>query len=183
MRLDELAASPGASRGAIVQQENFMHAAHMSRLSDVIQLRVRYGETDQMGTFYNARALDWFECGRTELIRNRLGMSYAALEERGVFLPVIEAHLELQGGARYDDLLQVASVVEFPGRARLRFNVQITHAASGKPVVQGYTVHAFMDRQGKAIRPPAWFVSLITQAAQRQSDTAPTANGNAFTKM
>ena len=31
----------------------------MSELCDSIQRRVRYGETDRMGTFYNARALDW----------------------------------------------------------------------------------------------------------------------------
>ena len=31
----------------------------MTKISDVIQVRVRYSETDQMGTFYNSRALDW----------------------------------------------------------------------------------------------------------------------------
>jgi YbgC/YbaW family acyl-CoA thioester hydrolase len=81
----------------------------MIRLSDVLQLRVRYSETDQMGTFYNSRALEWFECGRSELIRRKVGMSYAALEAKGAFLPLVEAHLEFQGGARYDDLLDVAS--------------------------------------------------------------------------
>ena len=59
----------------------------MNHLHDVLQLRVRYSETDQMGTFYNSRALDWFECGRTELLRRKLGMSYAALE--GLFLGAI----------------------------------------------------------------------------------------------
>src|SRR5208283_2654005 len=87
----------------------FQDAALMSKLSDVLQLRVRYSETDQMGTFYNSRALEWFECGRTELMRRRLGMSYSALEEKGVFLPVVEAHVEYLGGARYDDLLEVSS--------------------------------------------------------------------------
>jgi acyl-CoA thioester hydrolase len=137
----------------------------MNKLKDVLQLRVRYSETDQMGTFYNSRALEWFECGRTELMRNRLGMSYAALEEKGVFLPLVEAHLEFPGGARYDDLLNVATTVEFSGRARLRFEVQITQNGSGKPVVRGYTVHAFMDASGKPIRPPEWFVTLMGKAA------------------
>ena len=136
----------------------------MTGLSDVLQLRVRYSETDQMGTFYNSRALEWFECGRTELMRRRLGMSYAALEERGVFLPLVEAHLEFQGGARYDDLLEIASTVDICGRAKLRFEVQIRHGESGKPVVRGYTVHAFTDRQGKPTRPPAWFVEMLANA-------------------
>jgi acyl-CoA thioester hydrolase len=137
----------------------------MSGLSDVLELRVRYSETDQMGTFYNSRALEWFECGRTELMRRKLGMSYAVLEERGAFLPVVEAHLEFRGGARYDDLLRVASTVSFSGRARLRFDVEVRHAANDRLVVCGWTTHAFTDRQAKPIRPPAWFVEMLERAA------------------
>ena len=142
-----------------------VHVAGMTRLSDVLQLRVRYSETDQMGTFYNSRALEWFECGRTELMRRRLGMSYAELEARGAFLPLVEAHLEFLGGARYDDLLEIASTVEMSGRAKLRFAVTIHQAESRKPVVCGYTVHAFTDRAGKPTRPPEWFVAMLTKAA------------------
>jgi acyl-CoA thioester hydrolase len=137
----------------------------MSKLHDVLQLRVRYSETDQMGTFYNSRALEWFECGRTELMRRQLGMPYAALEKKGVFLPLVEAHLEFEGGARYDDLLDIATTVELSGRARLRFEVQITQNPTGKPVVRGYTVHAFADPEGKPVRPPFWFVELMHTAA------------------
>jgi len=139
--------------------------ANMSPVQDVLQLRVRYSETDQMGTFYNSRALEWFECGRTELMRRRLGMSYAGLEEKHVFLPLVEAHLEFQGGARYDDLLNIASSVAMSGRAKLRFEVQITQHTNGKPVVRGHTVHAFADADGKPVRPPAWFLELLQTAA------------------
>jgi len=137
----------------------------MSHLHDVLQLRVRYSETDQMGTFYNSRALEWFECGRTELMRRRLRLSYADLEAKGVFLPLVEAHLQFQGGARYDDLLNIASTVAMDGRAKIRFDAQISQNANGKPVVRGHTVHAFADAQGKPIRPPAWFLELVQKAA------------------
>ena len=137
----------------------------MSKLQDILQLRVRYSETDQMGTFYNSRALEWFECGRTELMRRRLGMSYAALEEKGVFLPLVEAHLDYQGGARYDDLLDIVTTAELSGRARLRFEVQISQSLTVKPVVSGYTVHAFADSTGKPVRPPSWFVELMQKTA------------------
>jgi acyl-CoA thioester hydrolase len=148
-------------------------AARMFRLCDMLPLRVRYSETDQMGTFYNSRALEWFECGRTELMRRRLGMSYAALEARGIFLPLVEAHLEFLGGARYDDLLNITSTVEPSGRAKLRFEVQIRQGDSGKPVVRGYTVHAFTDRQGKPTRPPAWFIEMMTKAAAEPEHPPP----------
>jgi acyl-CoA thioester hydrolase len=129
-----------------------------------LRFRVRYGETDQMGTFYNSRPLEWFEMGRTECLR-QLGLPYAEMEARGVFLPLVEAHLEYTGRARYDDLLEMVTTVGFEGRARLRANEEIVQAASGKLVVRGYTVHAFADRAGKAIRPPAWFLEHIRQTA------------------
>ncbi len=46
----------------------------------VTNLRVRYSETDQMGTFYNSRALEWFECGRTAMLRE-IGTPYAEMED------------------------------------------------------------------------------------------------------
>jgi len=124
------------------------------------EFRVRYSETDQMGTFYNARALEWFECGRTELFR-ALGLPYAEMEKRGVLLPVVEAHLEFRGRARYDDLLRMSSRVMFVGKVRLRFDHEIVQAADGRPVVSGYTIHAITDSEGKPIRPPPWLTGLF----------------------
>ncbi len=133
----------------------------MSKISDVLQLRVRYSETDALGTFYNSRALEWFECGRSELMRRNFGMSYTVLEDQNIFLPLVEAHVEYQGRARYDDMLDVASFLGVEGRARLRFDVQITQHQGGRPVVRGYTIHAFTDRQGKPMRPPKWFLEKM----------------------
>ena len=129
----------------------------MGVIEDTLLLRVRYSETDQMGTFYNSRALEWFECGRTELLRN-LGLPYTEIERRGVYLPLVEAHVEFRGRARYDDLIQLRSVMSIQGRARLRVDVEITHAQSGAPVARGYTVHAFTAAGGRAVRPPEWFL-------------------------
>jgi acyl-CoA thioester hydrolase len=136
----------------------------MPKISNQTNFRVRYSETDQMGTFYNSRALEWFECGRSELLR-RCGMSYAEMEERGAFLPLVEAHVKYLGRARYDDLLEMTTSAELEGRARLRSDVLIVHAGSGQPVASGYTVHAFTDVRGKPIRPPSWFLDLLQKNA------------------
>ena len=129
----------------------------------VIEFRVRYSETDQMGTFYNSRPLEWFECGRTELLRS-LGLPYAEMETRGVLLPVVEAHVEYHGRARYDDLLRMTSRGALVGKARLRVDCVIVQAASRMPVTQGYTIHAITNPAGKPIRPPQWLVELfVTQ--------------------
>ncbi|MCL5097902.1 MAG: acyl-CoA thioesterase [Candidatus Omnitrophica bacterium] len=132
----------------------------MSLIENVVQFRVRYSETDQMGTFYNSRVLEWFECGRTELMR-KMGLPYTAMEAKGVFLPLVEAHVEYLGRARYDDLLEMTASANLEGRARLRCQVRITHAANGPAVARGYTIHAFTNRDGKPVRPPAWFIEAL----------------------
>lgn len=123
-------------------------------------LRVRYSDTDQMGTYYNSRPLEWFECGRTELLR-AAGIPYSEMEQRGVLLPIVEAHLEYRRPARYDDELKVKMRAEFCGKARLRFNVEIVHAATDATVVTGHTVHAIVDLKRKPIRPPAWLIDSL----------------------
>ncbi len=128
----------------------------MTAQSNTTNLRVRYSETDQMGTFYNSRALEWFECGRTELLR-AIGLPYAEMERRGVMLPLVEAHVEYLGRARYDDVLTVTTTATMSGRARLRFDIVIEQADGGMGVARGYPVHAFVDPAGKPVRPPEWF--------------------------
>jgi acyl-CoA thioester hydrolase len=134
----------------------------MSMDKSVTRLRVRYSETDQMGTFYNSRALEWFECGRTELLR-QIGMPYTVLEARGVYLPLVEAHVQFLGRAQYDDLLELTTSTVFEGKARLRCDVRVVQAVGGQPVAQGYTVHAFTNREGKPMRPPAWLAERLTE--------------------
>ena len=124
------------------------------------EFRVRYSETDQLGTFYNSRALEWFECGRTELLR-AAGVTYSNLEAKGLFLPLVEAHLNFLGRARYDDLLEMTTILSFAGKASLRFDVKIVHAATDAPVAGGYTLHAMTDRAGKPVRCPAWLTSAL----------------------
>jgi acyl-CoA thioester hydrolase len=132
----------------------------MDRTQSILLLRVRYSETDQMGTFYNSRVLEWFECARTEAIRET-GIPYAEMERRGIMLPIIEAHVHYLGRARYDDNLRIATTAAMDGRARVKFVNRITNADTGAGIAEGYTIHAVVDLSGRPIRPPTWFVEAM----------------------
>ncbi len=138
----------------------------MSQIESTVTFRVRYSETDQMGTYYSSRALEWFEVGRTELTRG-IGLSYAEMEKRGVMLPVIEAHAQYLGRARYDDLLTMRTTAAMVGRARIRFDVTILNSETGAQVTGGYTIYAFTDTAGKPIRPPDWFLQAMKISPER----------------
>ena len=66
------------------------------------KLRVRYGETDQMGYCYYGNYAQYFEVGRVEALR-AVGMSYRDMEKDGIMLPVSEFTVKYISPALYDD--------------------------------------------------------------------------------
>jgi acyl-CoA thioester hydrolase len=117
------------------------------------RIRVRYAETDQMGIVYYANYFVWFEVGRTDLLRNA-GWSYRDMETDGFSLPVIEAHCAYRQPAKYDDDIEVTTTGTLVSPVRVRFDYDITAAATNTRLVTGYTVHATLDRNGKPCRLP-----------------------------
>ena len=117
-----------------------------------LDIRVIYGDTDQMGVVYYANYLRYFEASRGWFLHDR-GHSYADLEKLGFALPVVEAHVRYRAPARYDDLICVTPVIEKVGGASLRFGYTVTRG--GKSLADGYTVHACVDRDGRPTRLPA----------------------------
>lgn len=74
------------------------------------QIRVRYGETDQMGYLYYGFYALYYEQGRTEAIRE-LGFTYKALEAQGILMPVVEMQARYHRPALYDDLVTVRTSI------------------------------------------------------------------------
>jgi acyl-CoA thioester hydrolase len=129
-----------------------------------LDIRVRYAETDQMRVAHHAGYLVWFEAGRTEYIR-ACGRSYAQLEEDGWLLVVIEAHCRYRRPARYDDVLTLRTRLRDFGAARLSFGYELVRAADGVLLADGWTVHAAVDRGGRARRLPESMRRLLGQRA------------------
>jgi acyl-CoA thioester hydrolase len=124
------------------------------------EIRVRYGETDQMRVAYYAHYLNWFEVGRSHLLRE-LGMSYRRIEREAMFLPVVEAHCRYLKPARYDDLLRVTTKVSKPKGARLLFEYEVHRAEDEQLLATGSTVHVAIDDRGKPKRLPEGLARLI----------------------
>jgi acyl-CoA thioester hydrolase len=117
-------------------------------------IRVIYGDTDQMGVVYYANYLRYFEAGRNELIRAR-GLRYRDFEDRfGLRLPVVEAQVSYRAPARYDDLLTVETSLAEVRRASARFGYRIVRRDGGEVLATGHTVHACVDLEGRIRRMP-----------------------------
>jgi len=127
-------------------------------------LRVRYGETDQMGVAYYANYLTWFEIGRTEFCRE-LGKPYSFWEKDGIFLPVVEAHCRYKSSAFYDDDILISTSITDLKKCSLQFKCVVTRKDGGKLLADGWTRHAIVDSKGKLIRGSSPFMDWVKSVA------------------
>lgn len=137
-----------------------------SALKNVVRLRVRYAETDQMGVVYHANYLVWCEIGRTELMR-ALGSSYSEIERNGVLLAVSDASLRFHASARYDDeILVETTLVEVRSRS-ITFSYRILRAGAGEPerLVSARTTLVALGREGRPRSMPAELLQLFRPAS------------------
>jgi acyl-CoA thioester hydrolase len=128
--------------------------------------RVIYGDTDKMGIAYYGNYLRWFEIGRTEMIRS-WGLPYKSLEDKGIFLPVSEAFCKFLAPAQYDDLLVIQTTLDTELKAGMKFDYEVYSQTDEKLLTTGYTKHAFMDPQGRVVRPPKFLRELIQNHIQK----------------
>jgi len=100
-----------------------------------------------MGVVHHTHYLTWFEVGRTELMRER-GRSYAEMERKGIFMPVVEAACRYLSSARYDDEIEIETRVAGATRVRIEFRYVVSRPADGKTLAEGRTVHVATDAGG-----------------------------------
>lgn len=108
-----------------------------------IKIRVRYGETDQMGIVYHGNYAQYLEMGRIEWLRN-FGVSYKKMEDQGVMLPVISLSINYKKSARYDDVIYVKTQLSKMPTATIEFDFEILNE-DGEIITLANVVLAFIN--------------------------------------
>ena len=130
-------------------------------LSHTTQLRVRYTDTDKMQFVYNGKYLEYFEVGRTELLR-KINLPYREVEEQGYQLPLLEAGLKYVNAARYDDLLNITASIDQIDTAKIEINYEVRRHSNNDLIAKGFTHHVFMlAGKEKATRPPKFYIEKL----------------------
>lgn len=130
-------------------------------LRNKTEIRVRYADTDQMQFVYNGKYLEYFEVGRTEMMREN-GLPYSKMEKEGYQLPLLEAHVKYISHALYDDILEIeAFVPEYPV-FRIHIDYKIRRENTNELIAEGYTEHVFIKKDSKKpVRPPKFFSETL----------------------
>jgi acyl-CoA thioester hydrolase len=124
-------------------------------------VRVRYGETDQMGYLYYGNYALYYEVGRAEAMR-ALGITYREQEAVvGVMMPVMTLQCRYLRPAKYDELVKVRSEVRQLPTDQMRFFHEIFNE-EGKLLNAGEVKLAFVDMHtGKRCHAPDYLLDKL----------------------
>ncbi|WP_417291474.1 acyl-CoA thioesterase [Corallibacter sp.] len=114
---------------------------------DEIPIRIRYGETDQMGVVHHGNYALYLEIGRTEWLRKK-GVSYKSMEDNGVMLPVISMSVNFKKSILYDDVIRVRTQLKKTPSVKIEFDYEI-RSETGDVLATANTVLAFIDMKTK----------------------------------
>lgn len=120
------------------------------------KVRVRYGETDQMGYLYYGNYALYYEVGRAEAIRD-LGITYKELEEtHAIKMPVLYLESKFLAPAHYDEEITVETcIIEQPTKM-IRFDHKV-YSPSGKLLNKGVVKLFFVDmKTNKRVSTPPY---------------------------
>ncbi|WP_207425195.1 thioesterase family protein [Pedobacter sp. SYSU D00535] len=120
------------------------------------KIRVRYGETDQMGYMYYGNYAEFYEVARVEMLRS-IGMTYKGMEEQGVMMPVLEMHCKYLKPALYDEEITIKTTIEKKPGVRIHFRYQFFNEKN-EYIHEGETTLVFIDMQkNRPCMPPQQF--------------------------
>ena len=121
------------------------------------KIRVRYGETDQMGYVYYGVYAQYYEVGRVDAMRS-LGFSYKQIEEKGLLMPVIDFSISYKKPAFYDDEITVVTYVrDKPLGVRIIFEYECFNQA-GELLNKGKVTLVMVEKiTNKMCKIPDWF--------------------------
>ena len=134
-----------------------------------IRIRVRAGDTDFTGYWFNAKVIEWFSAGRTELLRSRK-ITYSedtALIAEGhlqdVSIVLVEVSARFYAPARFDDLVQLQTKVTEVRDKTIKFEYAVKRLSDKKILATGSSISVCIDRKARrSTRIPQRIAELLT---------------------
>ena len=120
------------------------------------KIRVRYGETDQMGYMYYGNYAEFYEVGRVEMLRS-LRLTYKGMEETGIMMPVLELQCKYLKPALYDEEISIRVIMDKLPGIRIHFRYELTNP-KGELINTGETLLVFINmKTNRPCLPPQDF--------------------------
>ncbi len=131
---------------------------------------VQYHETDRMGVTHHSNYIKWMEESRIAFMKAH-GWDYRAMEENGIFIPVVSVACRYLKTTTFEDEINVQLSVKAYNGVRLTISYSMA-LSDGTQVCEAESVHCFLDGDGKILRMkrlmPSMDASLREMAASSE---------------
>jgi len=126
----------------------------------ITKIRVRYGETDQMGYMYYGNYAEFYEVGRVENApKPRLNLQ--RMEQSGIMMPVLELKCKYLKPALYDEEISVKVIMDKMPGIRIHFRYELNNE-KGELINQGETLLVFINmKTNRPCLPPQDFIDKL----------------------
>lgn len=114
-------------------------------------IRPRYAETDQMGVIHHANYFLYFECGRSDMMRDH-GYSYKKLEDAGIIMPLIDVACKYKKPVLYDEEIIIRTSIDYIKGIRIAFKYEVLRRSDLELLAVGQTVHGFVNKELKPVK-------------------------------
>lgn len=132
-------------------------------------LKVRYGETDQMGIVYHPNYLVWFHEARDALL-TAIGVDISRLERDGYRFPMVDVNCQYFRSAHYGDEVHIHVRLLCEAVARFQFQFEVRNARTARVLASGMSLSVITDGRGKVLlRMPESISACLVQAMSRHS--------------
>jgi acyl-CoA thioester hydrolase len=125
------------------------------------QVRVRYGETDQMGYLYYGNYALYYEVGRAEMLRS-VGLTYREMESSsGIMMPVMSLQMRYVRPALYDELITIRTTLRELPTSTITFHHELFNEK--KKLLNGGSVKlCFVDmKTNKSVVSPQYLTDKL----------------------
>ena len=135
----------------------------------MLELAVRFVETDGMGIVHHSNYLVWFEAARVHWM-DVAGVPYAEVAAGGNHFAVTSACVEYRAPARFGDTVRITVSLTHLRSRQVRFEYVVENAAGGVLLATGYTQHICVDLDGHMAKIPAAVLDRMIEGMKRLSE-------------
>ena len=109
--------------------------------------KIQYYETDKMGITHHSNYIRFMEEARVDWL-DKIGWSFAKLENMGLTSPVLSVKCEYKKSTTYSDVILIKLSLESYNGIKMKIKYEMTNKETNEVVAIGETQHCFLNDKG-----------------------------------
>ena len=127
------------------------------KLTDRLEIKVRFGEVDSMKIVWHGNYLKYFEDGR-ESFGEKFNLGYLDVYKHNIMIPIVKINCDFKRPLVYGDTAVVETTFVNSEAAKILFDYKIFRKADNELMATGSSMQVFLTPEGELLlTPPPFF--------------------------